>query len=202
MLTDTDRVEIAPRPAAAKVSRPPHALAVVRAGAAWRARLASRPHVVVGRWLATAVAASLAVDAYVHVTDGYIYESNVGGIVTQAHLFYIEAAVAALVAVLLLLRPSASTWTLALVVAGTALSAVVLYRYVDVGAIGPVPDLYEPTWDVPGKLLSAYAEGLAALLSAAAVVATHRTARRTRRAAVHGADGRDSPPGNSPHMSG
>jgi hypothetical protein len=32
--------------------------------------------------------------------------------------------------------------------------AAVLYRYVDVGSLGPLPDLYENTWQVPGKLLS------------------------------------------------
>jgi len=43
---------------------------------------------------------------------------------------------------------------------------VLLYRYVDVGTIGPLPNMYEPTWQVPGKPLSAYAEGGAAVLSA------------------------------------
>ncbi len=43
---------------------------------------------------------------------------------------------------------------------------MLLYRYVDVGTIGPLPNIYEPTWEVPGKALSAYAEGGAAVLSA------------------------------------
>jgi hypothetical protein len=46
-----------------------------------------------------------------------------------------------------------------------ALGAVLLYRYVDVGVLGPLPDMYENTWQVPGKLLSAYAEGAAVVLA-------------------------------------
>jgi hypothetical protein len=46
-------------------------------------------------------------------------------------------------------------------VAASALAAVLLYRYVDVGSLGPLPDMYENTWQVPGKLLSAYAEAAA-----------------------------------------
>ena len=38
---------------------------------------------------------------------------------------------------------------------------MLLYRYVDVGSLGPLPDMYENTWQVPGKLLSAYAEAAA-----------------------------------------
>jgi len=57
-------------------------------------------------------------------------------------------------------------WLGAFFVAASALGAVLLYRYVDVGTIGPLPDMYEPTWEVPGKSLSAYAEGGAAVLSA------------------------------------
>jgi hypothetical protein len=40
---------------------------------------------------------------------------------------------------------------------------VLLYRYVDVGAIGPVPNMYEPVW-FGEKLHSAYAEGGVALV--------------------------------------
>jgi hypothetical protein len=42
---------------------------------------------------------------------------------------------------------------------------VLLYTYVDVGALGPLPDLYEPTWVPAGKLASAVAEGLGTLLA-------------------------------------
>jgi hypothetical protein len=46
---------------------------------------------------------------------------------------------------------------------------------VDVGALGPVPDMYEDTWQVPGKLLSAYAEGATVILAGLGLL-THRQA--------------------------
>jgi hypothetical protein len=39
----------------------------------------------------------------------------------------------------------------------------VLYRYVDVGSIGPIPNMYEPAW-FGEKTHSAIAEGLVAVL--------------------------------------
>jgi hypothetical protein len=43
----------------------------------------------------------------------------------------------------------------------------VVYRYVDVGRIGPVPNMYDPYWQPVGKWLSAVAEVVAAGASAA-----------------------------------
>ena len=111
------------------------------------------------------VAAAFAIDAYVHATNASIYDPANSGIITEGNLFRVEAVAAGLMSVLILLRPRRFIWIAGLLVAASALGAVVLYRYVDVGALGPIPDLYEPTWQVPGKLLSAYAEGAALLLS-------------------------------------
>jgi hypothetical protein len=58
-------------------------------------------------------------------------------------------------------------------VGASALAAVLLYRYVDLGPLGPLPDMYENTWQVPGKLLSAYAEGAAVVLAGLGLV-VHR----------------------------
>jgi hypothetical protein len=58
-------------------------------------------------------------------------------------------------------------------VGASALAAVLLYRYVDLGPLGPLPDMYENTWQVPGKLLSAYAEGAAVVLAGLSLV-VHR----------------------------
>src|SRR5919201_1427438 len=69
-------------------------------------------------------------------------------------------------ALLVLLWPRTWSWIVAFLVAASALGAVLLYRYVDVGSLGPLPDMYENTWEVPGKLASAYAEGAAVVLSA------------------------------------
>jgi hypothetical protein len=96
-----------------------------------------------------------------------------GGI-SQGQLFRAEAAVAVAVGLLVLVRPRPSSWLAALLVGASALGAVLLYRYVDVGALGPLPDLYENTWQVPGKLLSAYAEAAAVVLAGLGLL-THRS---------------------------
>ena len=127
-------------------------------------------------------AAAFAVDAYVHATSAGIYDPPGGGLVTEGNLFRAEALAASLVALAVLLRPSRRVLLAAIAVAASALGAVLLYRYVNVGAIGPIPDLYEPTWQVPGKLLSAYAEATALLLSALSLVC-RPAAKRNRRAA-------------------
>jgi hypothetical protein len=132
-------------------------------------------------WVVAAlVATALVIDAYVHVTDAAFYEPSQGGIVTEATLFRAEAIVSGLLAVVVLLRPSPSTFAAALLVAATAVGAVVLNTYINVGAIGPLPNLYEPAWGVPGKVPSAYAEGLAALISAAGVVLTRGRRRHNQ----------------------
>ena len=149
-----------------------------RFGASARAvAVHSRPFIIT-RALALGVAVALAVDAYVHATSSGFYDPTHGGLITEGNLFRAEALVSGVLAVLLLLRPSRWTLTAALLVAASALGAVALYRYVDVGAIGPFPNLYEPTWQVPGKLTSAYEEGIAVLLSAVGVGLTRSRRHR------------------------
>ena len=131
-------------------------------------------HPAIGAALRGLAAAALAIDAYVHITSAGVYDPAHGGLITEGNLFRVEAVVAVLTAVAVLVRGTPRVWLLAAVVAASALGAVLLYRYVDVGALGPIPNLYEPTWQVPGKLASAYAEGAALILAAAAVLRTRR----------------------------
>jgi hypothetical protein len=133
------------------------------------------PPFIISRVLAVGVAVALAVDAYVHATSSGFYDPARGGLITEGNLFRAEALVSGALAVLLVLRRSRWPLAAALLVAASALAAVVVYRYIDVGAIGPIPNLYEPTWQVPGKLPSAYAEGLAVLLSAIGVAQRRRS---------------------------
>ena len=79
----------------------------------------------------------------------------------QGNLFRIEAVAAVLVALWVLVRPSRLSFAAAFLVAASALAAVLLYRYVDVPAFGPIPSMYEPVW-FPEKTLSAVAEAVAA----------------------------------------
>jgi hypothetical protein len=114
----------------------------------------------------------LGIDALVHWQNAAAYDA-VTGTVSQGQLFRVEAALAVVVGLLVLVRPRPSSWLAALLVAASALAAVLLYRLVDVGSRGPLPDMYENTWQVPGKLLSADAEGAAVVLAGLGLL-THR----------------------------
>ena len=133
---------------------------------------------VAGLWLLRLVtAAALAVDAYVHadLAPGYDFA---GRGISQGDLFLVEAAAAALAALLLILlgtRPL--VWAYALLVALAGTGAVLLYRYVDVGALGPLRNMYEPVW-YPEKTLSAVAEAAAVVAALCGLVLTHRWRNR------------------------
>jgi hypothetical protein len=107
----------------------------------------------------------LAVDVWVHASLESQY-AGLGDTITQGRLFGAEAVVAGVVGLWLLLTGSRWAWMAALLVGASALGAVLLYRYVNVGSLGPLPNMYEPTWYLR-KTLSAYAE---AVVVVAAVV--------------------------------
>jgi hypothetical protein len=127
------------------------------------------------RALAAATALLLAIDAYVHLHDAHFYDFAAAPTLSEGHLFRAQAVTAVVVAVALLVRPHPVVWAVAVLVAASAVGAVLLYTYVDVGALGPLPDLYEPTWAVPGKLASAVSEGLATLLAITGFLLSVRT---------------------------
>ena len=117
------------------------------------------------RVCALAVAATMAVDAYVHLHDAAFYDLVRSSLVSQGTLFRAEGAVAVATALVLLISPRPITWAASLLVAGSAFGAVMLYTYVHVGAFGPLPNMFEPTWALPGKLTSAWAEGIGTMLA-------------------------------------
>lgn len=111
----------------------------------------------------------LVVDAIVHFDLASSFASVKTSTISQADLFRIEAVVALVVAAALLVFPRRSTALAVFVVAASAAVAVVVYRYVDVGKIGPIPNMYDPYWQPVGKWLSAVAEIVAAVASAALI---------------------------------
>jgi hypothetical protein len=134
----------------------------------------------IGSWvLRVATATALGIVALIHWQNASAYDA-VTAMISQGQLFRAEAAVAVAVGLLVLVRPQPSSWLAALAVVASALAAVLLYRYVDVGALGPLPDMYENTWQVPGKLLSAYAEAAAIGLAGLGLL-THRKRPGKRR---------------------
>jgi high-affinity Fe2+/Pb2+ permease len=128
--------------------------------------------------LIVVVVAGLAVDAYVHFHLASAFKNNKTSTVSEAELFRGEAIAAIVAAVALLLRPRRGSAALAFLVAASGTVAVLLYRYVNVGAFGPLPNMYDPYWQPAEKVVSAVAE-VAAALAALALVAmfTSRTPR-------------------------
>lgn len=60
---------------------------------------------------------------------------------------------------------------------------MVAFTYINIGPIASLPNMHEPSWGPPGKLRSAYAEGIGCLL---ALVGPARAVARERRAAGDG----------------
>lgn len=136
------------------------------------------------------VVVGLVFDAIVHFRYASAF-SNKTSVISETTIFRIQATVALLAALGVLVRPRRYTAAFAFAVAASALVAVVLYRYVDVGKLGPLPNMYDPYWAPAGKWLSAIGEALAAV-AAAGLFATlpagsqARGARRPRRRAAFG----------------
>ena len=114
------------------------------------------------------IAAGLVVDAVIHLRLA-ADRDGIGSALTEGNVFRIEGAVALLAAVLVVALPwRRVAYSIAFIVAASAFGAVVLYRYVNVGALGPLPNMYEPIW-YHDKTVSAIAEMVAAVAAAAAV---------------------------------
>ena len=129
-------------------------------------------------------AAGLGVGAYVHIHLASKYSGGSG--LSQGLLFRIEGGVAILLALIVLASGSRFLHFLAFLVAASALGAVLLYSYTNVGRLGPLPDMHDPAW-FPQKALSAAADAVATLASAALVVRSRNggggAKRRFRQAA-------------------
>ena len=109
-------------------------------------------------------AVGLVIDAGVHLQLASQYQLAAPGGVGQGTLFRLEAVVALLAAVYVLVRGSRLSYAVSFVVAASALAAVLLYRYVDIGSLGPIPSMYEPLWFTK-KVLTAIAEAEAAVFA-------------------------------------
>lgn len=87
----------------------------------------------------------LVVDVAVHLRLAPVYD-RLGTDITLGALFRVEAALAAVAALLLLLRDTRPAWLFAGLVALGGTAAVLVTTLVDVPAVGPFPDAYDPTW--------------------------------------------------------
>jgi hypothetical protein len=125
-----------------------------------------------------ALAACLTIDGIVHLRDAIFYGPVQGLLISEAGLFRVQAVLALVVAALVLVFPRPWVWVVAALVTGSAVGAVVLYTYVDLGPVAGLPDLYEPSWGPPGKLISAVAEGAGFLLALVGLSLSLRSRRK------------------------
>lgn len=136
--------------------------------------------------LALIAAAGLAIDAFVHFDLASAYDPIKSSTLSQGDLFRVEGAAAAIAAAAVLLRPRRYTAAFAFLVAAAGTAAVLVYAYVDVGAFGPFPDMYDPLWYTE-KTLSVWAEGVATVAAFALFAVLHLQARGTpTRTSAHG----------------
>jgi hypothetical protein len=140
---------------------------VARHGTLWAARITT--------------AAGLAIDAYVHLDLAHLYAEG-GGTINEGVLFRAEAVAALLVAAAIVATGRRVCYLAGLAVAASALAAMLVSRYVDLGPIGPFPDLYDPAW-YPEKLLAAYAEGAATVTALAGAITVGLAGKSRPRAA-------------------
>lgn len=105
------------------------------------------------------IGVGLAIDAYIHIDLAPSY-ARAGGVLGEQNLFLLEAGLALAAALLVLTSRRRAAAVAAAVIAASALAAVLTARYVDLGAIGPLPDLYEPVW-YPQKVIAALGEATA-----------------------------------------
>ena len=112
--------------------------------------------------LRIAAAVGLAIDAGVHAQLAGQYDA-VSASISEGALFRIESGAAALAVVLVLAwrKPAGDIFAALTAVGG--LAAILLYRYVDVGALGPLPDMFEPVW-FTGKVWAIAGQALALLV--------------------------------------
>jgi len=133
--------------------------------------------------LGVIAAGGLAVDAYIHFDLASNYDVVKTSTLSQGELFRVEAVLAIVTALGVLIRPRRYTALAALAVAGSALAVLLVYRYYNLGAIGPVPSMYEPVWFAE-KTTAAVAELLSAIASAALAVLLLRVPTAARRSAT------------------
>lgn len=135
--------------------------------------------VLVDPLLRAIVVTGLAVDAWVHLRLGASFDA-IGTVASQGDLFRGAAVAAVVVAVGLLVVPrrhAAVGYLVACAVAAISLAVLLLTTYAPIHAVGPFPDMYDPSW-YRDKVLAAVGEALAVGGAASGAVILGRLVRR------------------------
>lgn len=132
------------------------------------------------------VIAGLAADAYLHfkVAKDFDFKKGSGSLaISEGLLFRVQGGVAVVAALALLIKGNRLTYAFGFLVAGSAVGALLLYHYVDVGAIGPLPNMHDPVWYTE-KTQTAVSEGIGTLAALIALLLP-QASRRDGRVAAH-----------------
>ncbi|NSC24595.1 hypothetical protein FM076_26940 [Streptomyces albus subsp. chlorinus] len=121
-------------------------------------------------------AGGLGVSAYVHATLAGGYDGVDAGI-SQGDLFRVEAGGASLAALLVLVWWHPLSDALAWLVSAGGLALLLVYAFVDVGELGPFPDMYEPVW-FDDKRLTVVAQAVTLVMTTFLLVSRTRRSRR------------------------
>ncbi|EPD93282.1 MULTISPECIES: hypothetical protein [Streptomyces] len=121
-------------------------------------------------------AGGLAVVAYVHATLAGRFD-RVTADISQGDLFRIEAGLAALGALLVLVWWRAYCDAYAWLVAAGGMALLLVYQYIDVGRLGPFPGMYDPVWS-DDKRLALVAQAVTLIMSTFLLVSHTRRSRR------------------------
>jgi hypothetical protein len=129
------------------------------------------------RWVLVGIAVvGLGIDAWTHFDLASLYRFNRTSVVNEAVLFRVEASLAIVAAVWLVLQPKLLAILFSVALTGGGAFLLVLYRYVDVGKIGPIPNMYEPIWT--GEKQLALAGELIALVASLVLLGMYVYDRR------------------------
>lgn len=123
-------------------------------------------------------AAGLLLDAWIHADLAPHYDV-VQADISEGTLFRLETAAAAVAAFLVLAWWRWFTAAFAFLVAASAITALLLSTYTNPGEIGPLPNMYEPTWFTE-KAVALVAEAVAAT-AAFGILVMHIVRRRASR---------------------
>lgn len=141
-------------------------------------RTAGGDHRLADLTLRGLTAAGLLVDAVVHLQLAANYQLAAPGGIGQGNLFRIEAVLAVLALLLVLVRGSRLAYAAAFLVAAGGLVAVLAYRYYQLPSFGPIPAMYEPVWFFK-KSLTAVAQAVAAATAVAGYLRADQSVRPT-----------------------
>lgn len=123
-------------------------------------------------------AAGLVIDARIHLKLAPAYDSIKSSVISQGDLFRIEAGLAIAAALLMMVVRTRITALIAVSVAGGGLVALLVYRYFDIGAFGPLPPMYEPAW-YSDKVTTCVVQAISTVVGLGLLLTPIRSSRRT-----------------------